>query len=1092
MASNDDKPGSPDVHRDTQSAQVLHVSLERLELHETRNFFCTVALNEGMIPGGGAKQRTEVSNATNKPVFSSSAFQFPSTVEWQENGAELTVSVLELVHAPKTDGGKKKGSAKPYGSCVMNLAQHQNALTAGEEVGSKMDILTDTDQKKCGDIQLRLQLKAIDGPEMLHRGSRANTAQVPQGRARVISPFENKLKQYVSLQVRSAFNLPLAHEGEPPSSYVAVKTKEQEEKNISGAQKTKTVSNTRNPVWNETVILECENLQPIVVAVVNGSSSSLLRKVEIPLDKLTVAQVYNLELALPPGDARLYVQVCLHSLAEPPPFLKQNAEMLRLEVDLGGLANKLLVPSDEVVAVVQLVSNEESYVSWVTRTVRNKGQIPQLPLRTIKSGNSWETLGQTLAGSRQASSATNGKGVAPEWNELFAFTQQRKDVATEHAALAIELFQRNRNISAVEEIESGADRMKFIGFATQRIKPLFDDPRILNEGETKNFENVRVYMLGLPPSAISFRASLQQASVFITAQSKLAAGLNVLPTDGADESERRSMLRNLCRLDLPLPAAIRATTAPLPPGVDNTLVHSSTFQHRSSVDAPMSHRGDYPYTDTEHSLYAGDNDVASLRRQLQERDMNIAVYRSQIADMREREAGLLEEVNRVRQQAEQARSVPISVGQLDDLDRDELERRFSVLLRNYQTERRENEKLAKWLKQLRHEMKSNQQAASEHQELQEAHLEQAEVMKKLREENQHLVKCKDAMKDQELVILKLEDLLDAAVRKQQEREAEMQLVAPDLQLKLEQANQVIQQLQEDLGNALAAGPADPVNPSSTELKQLEAEAYKWRLKAEMLETRVQEVEAVLESVPRQWGSDMAKLQIQLKEKDAQLAGGFGSLMNLKMGVGMSSTTPKPPSQHSGQQGAGAERASAEWFVPNGATGSRRGSRDSRRGSNQSGSGARSELEPIRGGSAGQRANPVNSAAWDGAKPERGGSGPKAESSLSNKSGAKPEGTNATVKMSAAEISSAYASKQKSSSSPPRAAPELEQHAPTPPGSGKARDPSANGRPSSRRGSSQGAQTTQAGSGRGASSGEIKHVDKDKPWFMDAGPSAASN
>ena len=32
------------------------------------------------------------------------------------------------------------------------------------------------------------------------------------------------------------------------------------------------------------------------------------------------------------------------------------------------------------------------------------------------------------------------------------------------------------------------------------------------------------------------------------------------------------------------------------------------------------------------------------------------------------------------------------------------------------------------------------------------------------------------------VIIKLEDLLDASVRKQQQKEAEMQLVAPDLQV----------------------------------------------------------------------------------------------------------------------------------------------------------------------------------------------------------------------------------------------------------------------------------------------------------------------
>ena len=67
--------------------------------------------------------------------------------------------------------------------------------------------------------------------------------------------------------------------------YVAVKTKEQEEKNISGAQKTKTASCTRNPVWNETLILECEaGTAAIVVAIVNDLSKNWLRKVRLLLD----------------------------------------------------------------------------------------------------------------------------------------------------------------------------------------------------------------------------------------------------------------------------------------------------------------------------------------------------------------------------------------------------------------------------------------------------------------------------------------------------------------------------------------------------------------------------------------------------------------------------------------------------------------------------------------------------------------------------------------------------------------------------------------------------------------------------------------
>ena len=41
-------------------------------------------------------------------------------------------------------------------------------------------------------------------------------------------------------------------------------------------------------------------------------------------------------------------QVCLHSLREPPRFMRENPEMIRLEVELMGLASKLLVPSAEV------------------------------------------------------------------------------------------------------------------------------------------------------------------------------------------------------------------------------------------------------------------------------------------------------------------------------------------------------------------------------------------------------------------------------------------------------------------------------------------------------------------------------------------------------------------------------------------------------------------------------------------------------------------------------------------------------------------------------------------------------------------------
>ena len=47
------------------------------------------------------------------------------------------------------------------------------------------------------------------------------------------------------------------------------------------------------------------------------------------------------------------------------------------------LQKKLLVAADEVVAVVQLVTNEEAYLSGISRSIRTKVQLPSIPVRTL-------------------------------------------------------------------------------------------------------------------------------------------------------------------------------------------------------------------------------------------------------------------------------------------------------------------------------------------------------------------------------------------------------------------------------------------------------------------------------------------------------------------------------------------------------------------------------------------------------------------------------------------------------------------------------------------------------------------------------------
>lgn len=324
------------------------------------------------------------------------------------------------------------------------------------------------------------------------------------------------------------------------------------------------------------------------------------------------------------------------------------------------------------------------------------------------------------------------------------------------------------------------------------------------------------------------------------------------------------------------------------------------------------------------------------------------------------------------------------------------------------------------------------------------------------------------MKDQEQVIFKLEDLLDASVHKQQQKEAEMALVAPDLQLKLDDAGDVIKQLQEDLGNALAAGPVDPMVSSSSEIKELEREVQKWRVQAQFLQTRVEEVEGVLEEVPRQWGQSMAKMQIQLKEQEMQIqCGGFGSVANMKLGAKGASMVPSQPLSREqmnpsvlpGAQTSAADfmsglaskpsssgnRSQLSWKSgddkPLGSAGSQTATRRSSAGSAKSGS-----LDPLpRGGSAGPRDNPV-SEVW-----ENPGNAAAAESRGST--GARGV---------AEQMSDAYAGNMAAGKPPSRES-----------GSG-----SANGRP---------APTPPASGGRGSSGKARQHTQVSGAAAEDGGP-----
>jgi len=106
-------------------------------------------------------------------------------------------------------------------------------------------------------------------------------------------------------------------------------------------------------------------------------------------------------------------------------------------------------------------------------------------------------------------------------------------------------------------------------------------------------------------------------------------------------------------------------------------------------------------------------------------------------------------------------------------------------------------------------------------------------------------------------------------------------------LKLEEAQAQINMLENRLAENLAGGgdgSFQAIRPNVDEMSKKEKEVIMFRTRAEMWETRCNEMEAALEEMPRQWASEIARLEIQVKEKDAQIAGGFGSMANLKLGT----------------------------------------------------------------------------------------------------------------------------------------------------------------------------------------------------------------
>ena len=199
-----------------------------------------------------------------------------------------------------------------------------------------------------------------------------------------------------------------------------------------------------------------------------------------------------------------------------------------------------------------------------------------------------------------------------------------------------------------------------------------------------------------------------------------------------------------------------------------------------------------------------------------------------------------------------------------NIDLPELQRRHRMLGAAYRSDRRRMDQLGHQVAQLQAALGTQEQLQAAYAQLKEAHRSQSLQMQRLQEEASKVGRYRHTAKQQELVIQKLETMMQSALRDAKKAKGfEPQLESLKGQLKVAES-----ELQKQ---------RDTVLPAVTE------EQVKLLMRAERAERRASAIEEEMTEAARQNAREIANLKLKLAEKEAQLMGGFGSSANLVLG-----------------------------------------------------------------------------------------------------------------------------------------------------------------------------------------------------------------
>ena len=199
-----------------------------------------------------------------------------------------------------------------------------------------------------------------------------------------------------------------------------------------------------------------------------------------------------------------------------------------------------------------------------------------------------------------------------------------------------------------------------------------------------------------------------------------------------------------------------------------------------------------------------------------------------------------------------------------NIDLPELQRRHRMLGAAYRSDRRRMDQLGHQVAFAGGARHAGAAALAAYAQLKEAHRSQSLQMQRLQEEASKVGRYRHTAKQQELVIQKLETMMQSALRDAKKAKGfEPQLESLKGQLKVAES-----ELQKQ---------RDTVLPAVTE------EQVKLLMRAERAERRASAIEEEMTEAARQNAREIANLKLKLAEKEAQLMGGFGSSANLVLG-----------------------------------------------------------------------------------------------------------------------------------------------------------------------------------------------------------------